>query len=63
MKTLNCDVCDAEITDFENALFHYSGTLRGRESGHIHLCSKCKEELGLPLFDFDAAIEKLKVLA
>lgn len=60
MESINCDVCEAKITDFRDDLFHYSGTLRGRESRHIHLCSRCKTELGLPLFDFDAAMEKLK---
>ena len=60
MKTLNCDVCYEKITDFDSDLFHYSGTIRGRVSGHIHLCSKCKAKLGLPLFDFDAAMEKVK---
>lgn len=60
METLNCDVCDAKITDFESDLFHYSGTLRGRESRHIHLCSMCKAQLNPPFFNFDAAMEKLK---
>ena len=60
MKSLNCDVCYAKITDFERDLFHYSGILKGRESKHIHLCSGCKTELSLPLFDFDAAMKKLK---
>lgn len=60
MEAINCDVCDKKITDFDSDLFHYSGTLRGRESGHIHLCSRCKAELSPPFFDFDAAMEKLK---
>ena len=60
MKAINCDVCDKKITDFDSDLFHYSGTLRGRESGHIHLCSRCKTELNPPFFNFDEAMEKLK---
>ncbi len=57
---ITCDVCSAKIIEFEVDLFHYSGTLRGQESRHIHLCSKCMAELSPPLFDFDAAMEKLK---
>ncbi len=60
MEALTCDVCEAKIIEFEVDLFHYSGTLRGKESRHIHLCLKCKTVLNLPLFDFDAAMEKLK---
>ncbi len=60
MEALTCNVCNAKIIDFDSGLFHYSGVLKGRESRHIHLCSKCKTVLNLPLFDFDAAMEKLK---
>lgn len=58
VESLDCDVCGAKITDFEDDLFHYSGVLKGRESGHIHLCSKCNADLSPPFFDFDAALEK-----
>lgn len=58
IETLYCDICDAKITDFENDLYHFSGRLRNKSSGHIHLCAKCKEDLNLPLFDFDEALQK-----
>lgn len=58
IETLYCDICDAKITDFENDLYHFSGRLKNKSSGHIHLCAKCKEDLNLPLFDFDEALQK-----
>ena len=60
VETLDCDVCGSKISDFENDLFHYSGTLRRKDSGHIHLCAKCNSDLSPPFFDFDEAIEKKK---
>ncbi len=60
METITCHVCYEKITDFDSGLFHYSGVLKGQESRHIHLCLKCKTVLNPPLFDFDAAMEKLK---
>ena len=56
METLDCDVCGAKITDFENDLFHFSGKLKNKISGHIHLCAKCKGSLNPTLFDFDEAL-------
>ena len=62
VETLDCDVCNAKITDFENDLFHFSGKLKNKISGHIHLCAKCKEYLKPPIFDFDEALQKRKLI-
>lgn len=58
VETLDCDVCAAKITNFENDLFHFSGKLKNKISGHIHLCAKCKEDLKPSFFDFDEALQK-----
>jgi len=44
-EPLLCDNCGAEVTDYVNGLFHYSGTVNGVPSGHIHLCASCNEQL------------------
>ena len=48
-----CDLCDTPVEDFEHDLFHHSGILKGKFSGHIHVCKLCHAQLNLPEVNFD----------
>ena len=39
-EILNCDLCGIEIKDYED-VNHFTGTVDGKFSNHIHVCSAC----------------------
>jgi hypothetical protein len=57
MDEIKCDVCGEEITDYENNLFHHSGTLRGELNRHIHVCANCHKP-ELMQIDFDGLLQQ-----
>jgi len=41
MEILKCDVCQSDIHDFKNDLFHTTAIINNEMNNHVHLCHKC----------------------
>lgn len=54
-EPLACDLCGYNFEDQRdyNNLYHFSGTLDGKENNHIHACANCVEAHNLNKVDID----------
>lgn len=58
---LLCDICNGLIMDYSRDLYHFSGIISNKFSGHIHLCKHCVTEMKVPVdLNFDEQNWNLK---
>ena len=50
-NSISCDICG--ITVHYDTIMHFSGSIRGKDSSHIHVCENCSIKNELPLVNIE----------
>lgn len=51
---LICNICKDDFDEHVGAVYHFSGIISGKFSGHIHACAFCVDEFNIPIdLNFD----------
>jgi hypothetical protein len=53
MNEIVCDLCNIEINNYENDLFHVTASIDGELNSHTHICANCYNENGLEPYELE----------